>query len=523
MTPDPDDVRTIGTHDERARSLVEHAPIGMYVATRSGRLEWVNPALVRMLGYPSRQELLAMRTPEFYRDPAARERVVEQVERGGGLTGIEVEWHRRDGRPITLNLRGRVVPAGSADGSEDAFEVMAEDITERRALEEQLRLAQKMDAIGRLAGGIAHDFNNMLTAILGYSETLLLQLDEQKPIWRDLTEIRSAADRAAALTRQLLAFSRRQVLHLEPIDLNAIVGEVGQMIRRLIGDHIVVDTHVATSPCAVLADRSRLEQVLVNLAVNARDAMPDGGRLVVETTVTTLDGEYIVEHPVVRPGRYAVLAVSDNGIGMDAEVRARVFDPFFTTKELGKGTGLGLATVYGTVKQLDGYIWVYSEPGAGTTFKLYFPEIAAAGQVRPRQPVSHAAPSVGSEAVLVVEDERAVRAFCCTVLRRFGYQVLEAATPAEALGTLDSPSLPVHLILTDVMMPGMSGSEMIRRIRTTRPAVRTLYMSGYGENLIALHGHVDAGVKLLEKPFTSADLLREVRSALDSPQTSGNE
>ena len=517
MSADLADVVTTNVDHPGAQALVEHAPIGMYVSTRSGAFQWVNTAFVRMLGYNSQAELLAVRTPQLYRNPAKRDHVLRQFEAAGSLTGTEVEWRRRDGRPITLRLKGRMV--SGRGGSEDSFEVIAEDVTERRVLEEQLRLSQKMEAIGRLAGGIAHDFNNMLTAILGYSETLLLQLDEGKPIWRDLVEIRSAAERAAALTRQLLAFSRQQVLRLEPVDLNAIVAQIEQMIRRLIGENIVVDTRLAPGPCTIVADRSQLEQVIVNLALNARDAMPKGGRLAIETAVVSLDQEYVGQHPVVAPGRYALLAVCDNGIGMDASTRSRIFDPFFTTKELGKGTGLGLATVYGTVKQLGGYIWVYSEPGVGTSFKLYFPESPQAAAGRPAPAAAHTTPAVGSESVLVVEDERAVRAFCCTVLRRFGYHVMEAATPAEACSALEALSLRVDLILTDVMMPGMSGSEMIQHVRATRPHVKTLYMSGYGENLIALHGHVEAGVKLLEKPFTSADLLREVRSALDSPAT----
>ncbi len=515
MTANPENAPTPGPVEVRTRSLVEHAPVGMYVSTRSGSFIWVNMAFVRMLGYSSKAELLAVRTPDLYRNPSMRARVLRQFEAAESVTGVEVEWCRRDGQPITLNLSGRIVPG--RNGDEDSFEAIAQDVTEHRALEQQLRVSQKVEAIGRLTGGIAHDFNNMLTAILGYSETLLLQLDATKPVWRDLLEIRHAAERAAALTRQLLAYSRQQVLRLEPVDLNTAVHQVEQMIRRLIGEDIAVDTRYAPGPCTITADRSQLEQVIVNLAVNARDAMPGGGRLVIETSVASLDDEYIGRHPVVTPGRYALLAVCDNGTGMDEATRAKIFDPFFTTKELGKGTGLGLATVYGTVKQLGGYIWVYSEPGFGTCFKLYFPECQA--DVDRSAPAAvNRSPSVGSEIVLVVEDERAVRSFCGTVLRRFGYHVIEAATPTEAFDVLERLSSPVNLILTDVMMPGMNGGEMLRRIRTTHPHVRALYMSGYGADLIAPRGCMESGGKLLEKPFTSADLLREVRSVLDSPE-----
>jgi two-component system, cell cycle sensor histidine kinase and response regulator CckA len=497
----------------RAQDLAEDSPIGMYVGTRSGRLEWVNHALVRMLGYDSPAELLAVRTSDLYRDPAARTRALRQFEAGGRHTGVEVEWNRRDGRPITLRLWGRTV-TGRRDG-DDAFEVVAEDVTECRTVEEQLRLSQKMEAIGRLAGGIAHDFNNMLTAILGYSENLLQQLDETKPVWRDLMEIRSAADRAAALTRQLLAFSRQQVLRLEPVDLNAIVRGIEQMIRRLIGENIAVETSLCPSPCFIMGDRSQLEQVIVNLAVNARDAMPRGGRLSMQTRLVVLGDHYLTRHPGAAPGRHAMLAVCDDGIGMDEATKARIFDPFFTTKEHGKGTGLGLATVYGTVKQLGGCIWAYSEKGLGTTFKLYFPERSGMAVEPPRRTAARQAPSVGSEAVLVVEDERAVRTFCCTVLRRFGYRVTEAASPAEALSVMDG--LPVDLVLTDFMMPGMSGDEMIRRVRAMRPSVKALCMSGYAENSALVHRRLEGDVRLLEKPFTSADLLQAVRQTLDSP------
>jgi len=499
--------------EARYELLVEHAPIGMCEVSRSGRIRWVNRALVEMLGYESARELVDPPIASKYPPVLIDERLFEQLASPGRVATVETEWRRKDGGLIAVRLRGRALPRiDTAAELPETVAIIAEDISEQRSLEERLRTTHKLEAIGRLAGGIAHDFNNMLTAIHGYSDMLLEQFDEQKPIFGDLQEIGKAATRAAALTRQLLAFSRRQLLKLEPLDLNVVVRDVEPMIRRLIGEHITSETRLVEPPPVIMADRSQIEQVLVNLAVNARDAMPHGGRLTFETSLATLDDSDASSHDGCAAGEYVCLSVADTGVGMTAEVRGQIFDPFFTTKQLGQGTGLGLATVYGTVKQLGGHISVYSEPNHGAIFKLYFPrvDVAAADQI-PR-PERRGQP-VGAESVLLVEDEATVRTFCKTVLRRHGYRVVEAANPSEAYAALQTSARAIDLVVTDVAMPGMNGDEMVRRLRGTIPAFKTLFISGYADQLNqqGLDGETD----LLEKPFTAAQLLHRVRDALD--------
>jgi PAS domain S-box-containing protein len=499
--------------ETRYELLVEHAPIGMCEVSRNGSVRWVNRALAEMLGYESAHELVDPHIVIKDSPVLIDERVFSQLASRGGVAIVETEWRRKDGGRIAVRLRGCADPRiDAADELPETVAIIAEDISEQRSLEERLRTTHKLEAIGRLAGGIAHDFNNMLTAIHGYSDMLLEQFDEQKPIFGDLQEISKAATRAATLTRQLLAFSRRQVLKLEPLDLNVVVQDVEPMIRRLIGEHITTDTRLVEPPPVITADRSQIDQVLVNLALNARDAMPHGGRVTFETSLATLDDGYASSHDGCASGEYVCLSVADTGVGMTAEVREQIFDPFFTTKRLGHGTGLGLATVYGTVKQLGGYIWVYSEPDHGAIFKLYFPRVDAAvtNQI-PRQE-RHGQP-VGAESVLLVEDEATVRTFCKTVLRRHGYQVVEAANPSEAFAVLQTAAKAIDLVVTDVAMPGMNGDEMVRRLRGTIPPFKTLFMSGYADQL-SQQG-IDDSTDLLEKPFTASQLLHRVREALD--------
>lgn len=391
---------------------------------------------------------------------------------------------------------------------------VATDITQRRHLEERLRHAQKMEAVGQLAGGVAHDFNNLLTAIIGNADFLLQDLAPGAASRADVSEIRQAADRAAALTRQLLAFSRKQVLQPRALDLNQLVEGVERMLRRLLTENIDVRLHLAPQLGVVHADPGQLEQVLLNLAVNARDAMPDGGKLVIETADADLQAPDAAEPVGVTPGRYAVLAVSDTGVGMDDHVRSHLFEPFFTTKGPGKGTGLGLATVYGIVQQSGGTIWVYSEPNHGTTFKVYLPSTATE-----RAAEAAAAPTVparGSETVLLVEDAQAVRALANRVLRAAGYNVLPAANGAEAERVASGHEGTIHLLLTDVVMPGLSGRQLAERIGAIRPEMRVLYMSGYTDDAVVHHGVLEEGVAYLEKPFTPDGLARRVRQALDA-------
>ena len=391
---------------------------------------------------------------------------------------------------------------------------------ERSRMEQQLQQAQKLDSMGRLAGGVAHDFNNLLTVINGYADLLLRELKEGDPIRPSLAEMRQAGERGAELTRQLLAFSRQQPIDPKPVDLNRLVADSETMLRRLMGEDIEVVTIPGDSLGCVIADAGQLNQMLMNLAVNARDAMPDGGKLLIETSNAELDASYAGAHPGVTPGRYVLLAVTDNGIGMDEETKQRVFEPFFTTKEAGKGTGLGLSNVYGIVKQNGGSIWAYTEQGQGTTFKIYLPRverIAAAGQApKPVATVLH-----GSETILLVEDEAAVRGLAAKVLSSYGYRVLEGSHGDEALLLAERHPEPIDLLLTDVIMPGMTGRELAERMKPSRPQMKVLYMSGYSGNAIARRGILDPGVAYIPKPFTESALASKVREVLGQPSPLG--
>ena len=389
------------------------------------------------------------------------------------------------------------------------------DITERKHLEQQLRQAQKMEAIGQLAGGIAHDFNNMLTVISGYSELVLATLPPGDPQRGNIEQIKQAGERAAALTRQLLAFSRRQVLEPKVLDLNAVATNMDKMLQRLIGENIALVTVLKPGLGRVKADPGQVEQVIMNLAVNARDAMPRGGKLTIETADVELDEAYARNHITVKPGPYVMLAVSDTGCGMDAQTQTRVFEPFFTTKEKGKGTGLGLSTVYGIVKQSGGYIWVYSEVGRGTTCKIYLPRVEEA--LGTSQPGAFPASVLrGSETVLLAEDEEVVRSLASRVLRENGYTVLEASNGEEALQLCAQQRGTIRLVMTDVVMTGMSGRELAERLHVAHPEMTVLFTSGYTDEAVVRHGILDTGVAFLQKPFTPDALLHKVREVLDA-------
>jgi PAS domain S-box-containing protein len=448
--------------------------------------------------------------------PDDRARVAEIItEALRNLEPVEYEFRivRGDGSLRTLRTYGRV----QTDASGQAARMVGatQDITASRLLEEQLRQAQKMEAIGQLAGGIAHDFNNLLGVISGYGDLLMKEIGPQHPGHRRLEQIRRAADRAAGLTRQLLAFSRKQTLQPAVLDLNTVVGDIDNMLRRLIGEHIQFVSALAPKLGKVRADPGQVEQVLVNLAVNARDAMPGGGKLIIETADAFLDRTYLQTHADVRPGPYVVLAVSDTGHGMDAETVSHIFEPFFTTKDPGKGTGLGLSTVYGIVKQSEGLVHVYSEPGRGTTFKVYLPRVDEDGAVERPKVATEAEPG-GSETVLLAEDENSLRILIREVLKDAGYRVIEATNAEEAVSRAESHSGPLHLLISDVIMPRMTGRQLAAHVTAKRPGCKVLYMSGYTPEALGHQGLSDPGTHFIEKPFTMNALLRKVRDVLGS-------
>jgi PAS domain S-box-containing protein len=406
-------------------------------------------------------------------------------------------------------------PVRDESGTVLGFVRVSIDLTERRNLEEQFRQSQKMDAVGRLAGGIAHDFNNLLTVIRLNTEIIMEGFDPTDPRSEDVKQIRAAAERASALTRQLLAFSRKQILQPRVLDLNSVVNTVEPMLRRLIGEDITISSSCSARGY-IVADPGQLEQILVNLVVNARDAMPQGGIISIETGNVELDETYTSEHAPVIPGRYVMLAVGDNGVGMSRDIREHAFDPFFTTKEAGKGTGLGLATVYGIVKQSGGYVWIYSEPGLGTTLKLYFPEVSAATAFKAEE--YKAVPKEGargSETILLVEDEEAVRGLTSRILEKQGYRVIAAQHGKEAMDIATKEEGRIDLVLTDIVMPGMNGRGLVERLAGIRPRIKSLYMSGYTDDDIVRRGFVEPSKSFLQKPFTSEALLRTVRKVLD--------
>src|SRR5881296_415486 len=492
-------------------TLVEHSPVGIYRSNTEGRFLSVNAALVRILGYASAAEVLQLdMARDVYADPAERRRLLERdTYTDRQYDEVEATWKRKDGARLTVQLSVRAVRQGARV---EYYETFVRDVTEQRRLQQQLVQSQKMEAVGRLAGGIAHDFNNLLTVITSYCDLLLEDLEREDPKREDVEQVRKAAEGAAALTRQLLAFSRQQVLEPKVVSMSAVVSGVEKMLRRVIGEDVDLATRLDPDVGSVKADVGQLEQVLMNLAVNARDAMPTGGKLTIETGNAEHDPDYAREHEATAVRRFVMLAVSDNGIGMDDATKARIFEPFFTTKEPGKGTGLGLATVYGIVKQPGGFIWVYSEPGRGTTFKIYLPRVDA-----PAEAGAAATPGDlprGTETVLIVEDAAPVRAVMRHVLERQGYAVLEASNGAAALELVAGHPGPIHLLLTDVIMPGLSGRQLADRLTALRPDTRVLYASGYTDDAVVRHGVLESGIAYLQKPFTTESLARKVREVL---------
>ncbi|MGE5283421.1 MAG: PAS domain S-box protein [Actinomycetota bacterium] len=505
-------------------TLIATSPLAIVTFDPEGVVTMWNPAAERIFGW-SETEALGTRLPFV---PAEKQEeflaLRRRALRGEAFTEPELHRRRVDGSPIVVSASAS--PLRRADGTIYGIMSILMDVTERKAAEEsrerlamageQLCQSQKMEAVGRLAGGVAHDFNNLLTAISGYSDLLLHRLPEYSTLRRDVEEIRKAGDRAAALTRQLLAFSRRQVLQPKVLDLNVLVTNMGQALRRLAGEDIGVSIDLSPSLSRVKADPGQIGQVIENLAVNARDAMPEGGRITVATADAELSAAYAASYPGVRPGPYVLLSIADTGRGMSDEVQSHLFEPFFTTKERQKGNGLGLATVYGIVQQSGGHIRVNSAPGRGSTFLVYLPRVetpedGAQGSDRPLLP----RPSPGTETVLLTEDEEGVRRLAREILSGNGYKVLEAANGREAVLLSEGHRGKIHLLLTDVVMPELSGRDLGERIRRQRPDLRILYMSGYTDDAILRHGVREDGIPFLQKPFTPEGLARKVREVLD--------
>jgi two-component system, cell cycle sensor histidine kinase and response regulator CckA len=502
--------------ESKYQMIVEKVAAISYIAELGieGRWRYVSPQIETILGY-SQEEWLAG-SKNWVRFVHPDDLSIIQEAEDACLTGhafqAEYRLTRKDGRIIWVSDSAVVVK--SAEGLL-LMEGIIVDITERKQFEGQLQQSRRMEAVGRLAGGIAHDFNNLLTIIKGYTELAVQRKDIPASVRGDIEHIEDASERAAGLVRQLLAFSRKQVLQPKNLDLNGIVLGLEKLLRRLIGEDIEMKTVVSAGLGTIKADPAQVEQVLMNLVVNARDAMPNGGRMIVETSNVDLDKTYASEHVTVKPGSYVMLAVSDTGTGMNPETTAHIFEPFFTTKGGTKGTGLGLATVYGIVKQSGGYIWVYSEPGKGSTFKVYFPRVGEKAEADTRGGQKSSAKR-GSETVLLVEDDDAVRELAETILSSQGYKVLSANSPKRAEEIATERSKEIDLVLTDVIMPSLSGRELVRRLIALNSKLRVLYMSGYTDNVIAQGGVLEEGLAFLQKPFTPRVLAQKVREVLDA-------
>ena len=494
-------------------AIIQAAPVAIVAMDRESRVTIWNKGAENIFGWKA-DEVMGKPAPLM---PDAKDDemrgIFDMALRGETVTGIEVRRTRSDDREIDVALS--TAPLRDASNHITGVIGVLTDETERNHLENQLSQIQKLDSVGRFAGGIAHDFNNLLTIINGYSELMINRLNANDPLHKNVQEIRQAGERASSLTRQLLTFSRRQVLQPKVIDLNTVVADMDKMLRRLIGEDIELRTVLSRSLGRVKVDPAQMEQTIMNLAVNARDAMPQGGTLIIETANVELDESYAAKHPNQHPGSYVMLAVSDTGIGMDSEIKAHIFEPFFTTKEEGRGTGLGLSIVYGIVKQSGGHIWVYSEKYKGTTFKIYLPRVDEMAETARATQAGLPMANPG-ETVLVVEDEDSVRALAAGILRMCNYEVLEARNGGEALMICERQGSPITLMLTDVIMPTISGPQLAARVLKVQPRMKVLFMSGYTDEAIIAHGVVDVKKAFVQKPFRPDALAQKVRETLDA-------
>jgi two-component system, cell cycle sensor histidine kinase and response regulator CckA len=501
----------------RLAQAVENSAELIALADPDGRISFANPALLQATGYHEDEivgELFKTVLLSRNNVPSLDEEILARTIFGGSWKG-ECFCRRKDDSDFPVFLSTGQVK--DTQGQVIGILGIAQDITDRKRLEEQLFVSQKMEAVGLLAGGVAHDFNNLLSVIMGYSDLILDGFPPDDPRWQQVQQIKKAGLRATSLTRQLLAFSRKQVFQPKVLDINALLTDFNKMLRRMVGEDIELVSVLKPGLGQTKADPGQIEQVIMNLVVNSRDAMPTGGQLIIETANEDLDEAYRRSHPPVQPGRYVMISVTDTGVGMDRKTQARIFEPFFTTKEQGRGTGLGLAVVYGIVKQSEGYIWVYSELGKGTTFKIYFPRID-----EPAQSVQtdrgEAELVRGSETILLAEDADPLRDLTRAMLEKNGYTVLAAENGKEAIRIAERQDRPIQLLLTDVVMPGMSGRELANYLVAKRPDMRVLYMSGYTSDSIVRHGVLDPGISFIEKPFSQEGLMRKLREVLDCPE-----
>ncbi len=512
-------LRSLRAERDKAQKYLDIAGVIIVALDNQGEITLMNRKGLQVLGY-TEEEVIGKNWFDTFMPDSIKERVRE-VFQDLMAGNIEVAEHFQN-PCLTKSGEERMIAWHNTVVTDDSGHIFGtlssgEDVTERLKLEEQLRQAQKMEAIGRLTAGIAHDFNNMLTAINGFAELMQLEVRADDPLHDSVNKILTSGRRAADLVRQLLAFSRKQIFEPQVLNLNYVVTGMEKMLQRVIGEHIHMEIVLSPDLWPVKVDLAQIEQVIVNLAVNARDAMPGGGQLTIETANITLGEDYAASHLEVQPGDYVLLAISDTGGGMSQEVKAHIFEPFFTTKELGRGTGLGLSTVYGIVKQSGGHIWVYSEEKQGTTFKIYLPRAQEMPRPAARQPLIADIP-VGDETILLVEDDSQVRDLARRTLERQGYTVLEARNSREAWQVFTSHTGPIHLLLTDVVMPGLSGKSVADQLAEINPDLKVLFMSGYTGNIVVHHGELEEGIAFLQKPLSPSALARKVRQVLDTPQ-----
>ncbi len=519
ITPQMEILRSLRDSENNYRELFDNAPVGYHEVNTEGRITKVNLRELQMLGY-THEEMIGHYLWDFNLEQESRDSLKAKL-KGELQVGkaFERTYIKKDGTLLNVLVEDNLIK--DENGRITGLRSTIQDITElkrlereRENLEAQLRQSQRMESIGLLAGGIAHDFNNILSIIIGTCDLCLLEIPRGNPLRLNLEEIKRASIRAADLTHQLLAFGRKQIMELKIINLNLLIKNLEKMLQRIIGEDIELRTFLNEDLGNIKADPSQIEQVILNLIVNAKDAMPKGGKLTIETSNVELDEGYAQKHIGANPGPHVMLSITDTGQGMTQEIKERIFEPFFTTKERGKGTGLGLSTVYGIVKQSEGNIWVYSEPEKGTTFKIYFPIVKEDAEIIEEKITTHEIPG-GNETIIVVEDEEPVRKLAFRILEKKGYNVLEAKDGEEAIFICKNYDKPIHLILTDVVMPRMSGKELVERLKFIHPEVKSLFMSGYTDNAIATHGILEEGIKYLQKPFTIEGLLRKVRDVLN--------